>query len=81
MAQHKIKGDKTFFVDAVGARAVVRDGRVTFNLRLSDPEMKPQMDELKHQIQQDPAVGRALLVKAGILTKGGHLTRKFAGNR
>lgn len=30
-------------------------------IRLSDPEMKPRMDEIKENIKNDPAYARALL--------------------
>lgn len=81
MANTKPRGDKTFIVPEVGVRAVKRHGEVTFDLRLSDPEMKPQMSALKAAIKANPKIGHDLMVRAGIWTKSGNLTKKFAGGR
>ena len=48
-------------------------------VRLSDPEMEPQMDALKKRIANEPAFGRQLLLKAGIITPKGKLTKRFGG--
>ena len=73
----KPKGDKTVVVH--GLRAVKRNGAITFDLRLSDPEMKPQMDALKADIRRDPEIGRQLMIDAGIWTPSGNLSRRFGG--
>ena len=48
-------------------------------VRLSDPEMKPYMDELKARIQADPAFARKMLRDAGIMNNKGKLAKAFGG--
>lgn len=38
-------------------------------VRLSDPEMKPFMDEMKEKIRWDPVYARELLQKIGLIPK------------
>ncbi|MBQ0961061.1 hypothetical protein KAK06_19050 [Ideonella sp. 4Y11] len=49
------------------------------HLRLGDPEVRPTMDAIRERIQSDPAFGRELLRKAGIVDGNGKLTKNFGG--
>ena len=51
-------------------------GRV---VRLNDPEVKPQVDQVIANITSSKEKSIAFLHKAGILTKGGRLSRKYGG--
>lgn len=51
-------------------------GRV---VRLSDPEVKPQVDQVIANITSSKEKSIAFLHKVGILTKGGRLSRKYGG--
>lgn len=48
-------------------------------VRLSDPSMRPFMDELSRRIKEEPGFGRSLMHDAGILTTRGKLTKAFGG--
>ena len=48
-------------------------------LRLSDPEMKPAMAEMRRRIKSDPAFRRHLLKQAGIVDAKGKLAKSFGG--
>lgn len=47
--------------------------------RISDPEMKGRVDALKKQLSSDPEKAKAFLQEAGILTRGGNLSKRFGG--
>ena len=49
------------------------------HLRLGDPEVRPTLDAIRERIQNDPAFGRELLRKAGIVDAAGKLTKNFGG--
>jgi hypothetical protein len=49
------------------------------HLRLGDPEVRSTMDAIRERIQNDPAYGRELLRKAGIVDVSGKLTKNFGG--
>lgn len=51
----------------------------THVVRLSDPEMKSTVDEIKRRIREEPGYGRSLLQSAGIVNKKGKLTKAFGG--
>jgi len=54
------------------------EGRGHF-LRLSDPAMRPAVEQLKQRIASDPAFALSLLQRAGIATPTGKLTKRFGG--
>jgi hypothetical protein len=43
-------------------------------VRLSDPEMKPEMDEEKHRIKEDPVYRRQILLDLGLIDENGKFT-------
>lgn len=49
------------------------------HLRLSDPEVRATMEALRQLIKTDPAFGRDLMRKAGIVDDTGKLTKNFGG--
>lgn len=59
-----------------GASKSSTSGRV---LRLSDPELKPFMDDLKQRLRTDPEFARETLKNAGLLTPTGRLPKKYGG--
>lgn len=67
------------FIVINGVRYLMRGGNLTCDIKLSDPEMKPEMDALLKQIKEDPAVGKKLMVDAGIWNEDGSLTDKYKG--
>lgn len=48
-------------------------------VHLSDPQMKPAMEQLKQRIASDPDFARSLLRSAGIVTAKGKLAKRFGG--
>jgi hypothetical protein len=62
---------------ARGSRAGVFE--VSGMRRLSDPDLKSAMTTLKSRISSEPAYGRSLLKRAGILTPKGNLKKSFGG--
>ena len=48
-------------------------------VRLSDPEMRGFIEDIKHRIKTEPGFGRSLMRSAGILTPSGKLAKKYGG--
>ena len=48
-------------------------------LRLSDPELKPDIAKLKEKLRNDPKFALATLQSAGIATPSGKLSKRFKG--
>lgn len=48
-------------------------------VRLTDPEMKPAMDEMRHRIRTDPEYAKSLLRSAGLLTAKGKVPKAYGG--
>lgn len=51
-------------------------GRV---VRLTDPDVKPQVDQVVKEITSSKEKSIEFLHKVGILTKSGNLSRRFGG--
>lgn len=46
---------------------------------LTDPKLKPQVDQLRRELSSSPEKAREFLQKAGILNKSGNLKKNFGG--
>lgn len=48
-------------------------------VRLSDPEMRPNIDALRERLRTDPDFAKSMLERAGIVTPTGRLSKRFGG--
>ena len=62
-------------IPRITAAALARNPHV----RLSDPEAQASMAAIRQRIKEDPAFGRELLRKAGIINAKGKVTKAFGG--
>lgn len=58
------------------AKVIGAPGRI---VRLSDPEVKPELDALVEDLASDPKKAKAWLQELGYLTASGNVTRRYGG--
>lgn len=70
----KIRGE-----DSPVDSAVKRHSENNSNARLSDPEIRQEISELKEKLRNDANFRARFLKAAGVVTSSGKVSKKYAG--